>query len=118
MTPEEIKLVAMSIAGIVLLAIFVGGAVWIWRRMRTPSPNPDQIAIISERVTYSAGGLFAVLLLALSNAAAIYIWLAAINIVSETALAVLWIGNNVLWGVGVIVGRKRTYHVYRMPSTE
>ena len=117
MTTEQIKIAAAFIAGIAMLAILVSIAIWIWRRIRSPtSPDPDQIARISERVTYSAGGFFAMFLLVLSNAAAVYMWLTDMNILPERVFALLWIGSNMLWGIGIIVGRRRTYVVYKMPS--
>ena len=116
MTPEALKLLAAS-AGIALIAIILGVAIGGWRRLRTPLPE-FQIAVISEKIVYSFGGILALSFLLLSNAAAFYVWLTGISVISETALAVMWMVGNILGSVGIIVGRRRIYSVYRMPSSD
>ena len=116
MTPEAFKLLAAS-GGIALIAIILGVAIGGWRRLRTPPPE-FQIAVISEKIVYSFGGILALSFLLLANAAAFYVWLTDMNVISETALAVMWIVGNILGSVGIIVGRRRIYSVYRMPSSD
>ena len=116
MTPEAFKLLAAS-GGIALIAIILGVAIGGWRRLRRPLPE-FQIAVISEKIVYSFGGILALSFLLLANAAAFYVWLTDMSVISETALAVMWIVGNILGSVGIIVGRRRIYSVYRMPSSD
>ena len=107
----------IAAAGVALIAVILVASIWGWRRTRTPLPEL-QIAVISERIAYSVGGILALLFLLLSNAAALYAWISGIGVVSETTLAIVWLGSTMLGGLGVIVGRRRTYRVYRMPSSD
>jgi len=104
-------------AGVALIAVVFVAAIWSWRWTRIPLPEL-QIAVISEQIVYSVGGILALLFLLLSNAAALYAWISGISVVSETTLAIVWLGSTMLGGLGVIVGRRRTYRVYRMPSSD
>lgn len=114
MTQDAINYL-LPTAGIALIAVVLVAAVWGWRRGRAPLVDL-QIAVISERITYSVGGVLALLFLLLCNAAALYAWISGISAVFETTLAIMWLGSTMLGGLGVIVGRRRTYSVYRMPS--
>jgi hypothetical protein len=82
----------------------------------TPPPAPLKlvtIAQIEEQVAFSGGGIVAVLLLVLCNLIAIVSFVASTTILQETLAALVWIGWNILWGTGAIIGRKRTYIVRR-----
>jgi len=116
MTQDAINYL-VPIAGVALIAVVLVTAIWGWRRRRTPLPDL-QIAVISERIAYTIGGILALLFLLLSNAAALYVWITGIGPVSETTLAIMWLGSTMLGGLGVVAGRRRTYRVYRMPSSD
>ena len=116
MTPDVINYLPF-IAGIVLIVVALAIAIWAWRRARTPLPEL-QIAVILERIAFSVGGILALLFLLLANAAVLYAWIRGLGGVSETSLALISLGSTVLGGLGVIIGRRRTYKVYRMPSSD
>jgi hypothetical protein len=116
MTQDAINYL-VPIAGIALIALVLVTAIWGWRRRRIPLPDL-QIAVISEQTTYTIGGILALLFLLLSNAAAVYVWITGIGPLSETTLAIIWLGATMLSGLGVVAGRRRTYRVYRMPPSD
>jgi hypothetical protein len=116
MTQDAINYL-VPIAGIALVALVLATAIWGWRRRRIPLPDL-QIAVISEQTTYTIGGILALLFLLLSNAAALYVWITGIGPLSETTLAIIWLGATMLSGLGVVAGRRRTYRVYRMPPSD
>ena len=115
---DDVKIMAMGAAGVALVVLAIVVGVWIARRNRAAAFEPDQIALISERVTFSLGGFCAVVLLLVWNVAAACLWISQAIVIPETLLAIFWVGGNVLWGIGIIVGRKRAYLVYRMPPAE
>jgi hypothetical protein len=115
---DEIKLMAIGAAGVALVVLVIVAGIWIARRNRPAVFEPDQIALISERVTFSLGGVCAVVLLLVWNVAAAYLWISQAIVISETLLAMFWVGGNVLWGIGILVGRRRAYVVYKMPPAE
>lgn len=83
-----------------------------WRQYRPTEPAP--VATMEERITFTAGGIISLLLLILHNIG-VLIWLGtARSAVQEAALAAFWIGGNVLWGLGVALGRRRHYRIYRV----
>lgn len=97
------------LAGLVVLALF-------WRareKRKIIIKTRDEIARIEEITLATAGGTLAMLLLVLHNAGMLAIFMGTKNAIQEASLGTLWIAGNVLWGIGVIVGRKRTYVVTR-----
>src|SRR6266568_897525 len=83
------------------LILFSAIALMTWLALRarqaTASAATDRIAIIKERIEFTRGGLFAVLLLVLHNVG-LFVWFStAKSAFQETALAVIWTGGNVLW---------------------
>lgn len=73
-----------------------------------------QIAVITEEVEVTGWGSFCAVLLVLHNIA-IFLWLlSAKSAFQETVVAVAWTGGNVLWGLGVALGRRRKMRVYRI----
>ena len=72
-----------------------------------------EIARIEEKVWFSINGTIAVLMLVLCNFIAVMNFSTSKTVLQETVAALIWIGSNVLWGTGAIIGRKRTYIVRR-----
>jgi hypothetical protein len=112
-------LIALVVLGVIIAAIVV--VIIRWRSSRrvnvsyVPPEPPVEIARIVEHQTFSAGGAFAVVLLVVSNLIAVVTYASASNILQENVAMLGWIGWNILWGVGAIIGRKRTYTVFRTP---
>ena len=114
-------LIALVVLGVIIAAIVV--VIIRWRSSRrvnvsyVPPEPPVEIARIVEHQTFSAGGAFAVVLLVVSNLIAVVTYASASNILQQNVAMLGWIGWNILWGVGAIIGRKRTYTVFRTPHT-
>jgi sterol desaturase/sphingolipid hydroxylase (fatty acid hydroxylase superfamily) len=112
-------LIALVVLGVIIAAIVV--VIIRWRSSRrvnvsyVPPEPPVEIARIVEHQTFSAGGAFAVVLLVVSNLIAVVTYASASNILQQNVAMLGWIGWNILWGVGAIIGRKRTYTVFRTP---
>jgi hypothetical protein len=77
------------------------------------APPSIEIARIEETVRFSTGGTFALLGLIAVQFLVFAAWSSAKSAVQEASLGTLWIALNVLLGIGVIVGRRRTYRVLR-----
>ncbi len=120
----ELPLAARFLIAVVVLgaivAVIVFAIIW-WRASKRPKvayvpPEPPvEIARIVEHQTFSAGGGVAVVLLVVFNLIAVVTWVSASNILQQNVAILGWIGWNILWGVGAIIGRKRTYTVFRTP---
>jgi hypothetical protein len=110
---------ALTLLGGIAAAVVM--VIILWRAFKRPNvvhalpEQPVEIARIVEHQTWSTGGAFAVALLVLSNLFAIVTYAVASNILQQNVAMLGWIGWNILWGIGAIVGRKRTYTVYRTP---
>lgn len=76
----------------------------------------DEIALVRERTTFTAGGAFCVAMLVLNVVVAIVGMAAAANVLQQITAGVVFIGGNVLWGVGVICGRRSVYVAHRVPD--
>jgi hypothetical protein len=74
------------------------------------------IARIEERITLTPSGFFFLVILMLHQLASAIYFGAAKTAFQETSAAAIWIGENVLWGLGVALGRRSTYTVYRDPD--
>jgi len=109
-----------SVTGPVLVAAFglliVVAMVLYWRRKdRTTAAawSRDEIATIVERVYVTGWGVFWGLVLALDCTISIVASMAATTIFQQIAAGVSLIGGAVIAGLGVALGRRRTYTVYR-----
>lgn len=104
-----------SVAWMVIAALVVlAAAVYAIRRMRPEKPQMNaEIARIYEEVLTTGGGTFCMIMLVLHQIGALFSFLKTSSVIQETALAAIWIGGNVLWGLGVALGRRRIYVVTR-----
>jgi hypothetical protein len=125
--PAETLLGVRFLIALIFVAIVAAAIVVAIRWLRpskqikvdyVPPPPPIEIASIVEHETFSAGGAFAILFLILSNIVAIFTFATASNILQQNVAMLGWIGWNILWGVGAIIGRRRTYTVYRTPPPD
>ena len=78
-----------------------------------PPPPPVEIARITEHVVFSGGGAFAVVMLILFNIVLTITYFEVTNVLQQDVALLSWIGWNILWGIGAIIGRRRTYIVHR-----
>ena len=119
--PTQLIHPASGLLGILGFAIVVAAFIaWVvltarrnkaWRREITL--RGEQIAVIDERVEFTTGGGFAVLMLIVFSAVAVLAYYWSTTAMQQTVACFIWIGFNVLWGTAAIIGRRRTYTVYR-----
>jgi len=76
----------------------------------------SHIADIEEDVRLSLGGTICLLLLILHNFAVLSWFTLPKSAFQEASVAAIWTGGNVLWGIGILIGRRRTYHVRRVQA--
>ena len=116
---------AIALLFLVVVAILVWAAIralaWAFRfgdspslkRFSTTPAPPVEIARITEHVVFSGGGAFAVVMLILFNVVLTVSYFAVTNVLQQNVALLSWIGWNILWGIGAIIGRRRTYIVHR-----
>ena len=78
---------------------------------------PGTIALIEERVSFSPGGWFALIMIVLGNVVAFVVFVISLDPLIDVPNVLIWVGWNVLWGFGAVIGRKRSY-VVRQPGAE
>lgn len=111
----EVRLFFAFIIVLGLLGLIGIGFRAVWKSVGkyTPLAPAVEIARITEHVVFSGGGMFAVLMLILFNIGLTITYVAATNILQQNVAMLSWIGWNILWGIGAIIGRRRTYVVHR-----
>ena len=72
-----------------------------------------EIARLEEQVDSTLGGRFCFLLLILNSLLWVLVMGADTSAIRQAAYGTLLIAGNVLFGIGVIIGRRRTYVVTR-----
>jgi hypothetical protein len=71
------------------------------------------IATLEERQKFRR---IALVLLLLFQFVMVWAFSTTKSAVQEASIGTIWITGNILLGIGVIVGRRRTYHVLREPE--
>ena len=71
------------------------------------------IATLVEDVRFTTGGALALIGLALFQLGVVLAFGGMKSAVQEASLGTVWIAINILLGIGVINGRRRTYRVLR-----
>lgn len=88
-----------------------------WRHFDTvPINDPNQIARIEEIERMTGGGIAGVLVLCLFGLFTLVWLLFSSTILQQTVVLLAWIGIAMICGLAIVVGRKRTYCVYRIPT--
>jgi hypothetical protein len=90
------------------------GHLRVLRAERAARQHGPEIARIIERSEFTLGGTVAVLLLVLHQLGMLTFWIAPRVGQDGAMLAAAWIGGTLLWGVCALIGRRRTYAVYRV----
>lgn len=86
---------------------------------RTPSrPPPVEIAAIEEVTTFSPMGVIAVILLSIGGLLILPLLVLSGTILQQSVMFTAWIGWNVLFGAGAVIGRRRIYRVFRVMPEE
>lgn len=104
----------MRLLGLLLAAggLAAGGAA-IWQlvvlRRRRLRPRQIEIARIEEHSQLTVGGAFAAILLALHNLLMLRVVIGG----GSVRDGLLWLGGNLLFGLGIAIGRRRSYRVLR-----
>lgn len=82
--------------------------------MSKPKADPaTEIATIEEDVRLTGWGVFSLMLLILSVAFTAFAGMAAKTVFQQIEAGVSMIASLLLFGLGVALGRRRTYRIYR-----
>jgi nucleoside permease NupC len=101
---------------VLVLAVLIAAALYYQRRRRRDETDElisRELAVITERIDTTAGGAISGLLLTLSVIAALFEYGAATTVFQQITAGVTLIGGMALFGLGVAMGRRRTYTIYR-----
>lgn len=101
--------------GGIFAALAIAAAIWSFGLLRRRADRPirAELAQIIETISATPAGGFCMLMLLLHQVGCFAAFGTSTNVIQEATIACLWIGGNVLWGLGVALGRRRTYVVYR-----
>jgi amino acid transporter len=102
--------VALAGLALVLMAVFAVGAYFAVRKQqdREAELAPRELAFMVEDVRLTAGGVISVLALIVVATGGM---LGTIN-------GAIVIGGCILFGVGALLGRRHSYHIYRSEHQE
>jgi hypothetical protein len=101
--------------GLVLIAI-VGIVTTMLRgrnEYRRNGPPLVETGYIKEESSLTAGGALSLVALIINLIVCGLFASAAQTVFQEIEIGVAFLGGNMLWGLGVAVGRRRTYRTYR-----
>jgi hypothetical protein len=109
-----------AIGTIILLGLIgLGVAAWYFRqqentemRPKPPAPGVER-AVIVEEIEITNWGNFSRIGLIIAIAIETFGLLGANTVLQQTQVGVAFIGSAVLFGLGMTLGRKRTYRVYK-----
>jgi len=96
-----------------LITVVAGKAIDRRRRKREEELASRELAIIVEDVAITAGGRISMAMLVLTIIYAVLVYVAAKTVFQQIEAGVTLIGGSIIWGLGIAVGRVRTYRVYR-----
>lgn len=118
MLADRQSLLGYILFGGILLAILVTIAVELRKRSRRAEEfghwrEHNELATIRETIVLTSGGGLALVLMVLHNILIVVTFFTARTVLQETVMLLGWIGGNLLLGLGVALGRRRTYTAYR-----
>ena len=107
-----------GVAALGALIFIIGFIVWAIissrkREEREAALAVRELAIIVEHVTMTGGGAICVILLLLTLAGSFFSLIAATTVFQQIEAGVFLLAGCVLFGLGIALGHKRTYRVYR-----
>lgn len=76
-----------------------------------------EIARLDESTRLSGGGFFCFIMLLLGGVVTLIGIVLETSAIRSAASGAFWTGWNVLWGIGMLLGQRRTYTVSR-PASE
>ncbi|MHC2578196.1 threonine/homoserine/homoserine lactone efflux protein [Bradyrhizobium diazoefficiens] len=118
----EVNTQTIAIAALVVGAVIVYVAAHYFlvtrpRRRRIAGEEAElaarELAIIVEDVRLTAGGIVAAVLLVVTILYSFVTYEAATTVFQQIASGVSLIAGCIVWGLGVALGRRRTYRVLR-----
>lgn len=116
LSPDQVKIVELGSGPVLLLlAALIGLAIWKERRrrVRQRALEARELAVIIEEVATTGGGNISFAMLVLTVLGSIAVFGGAKTVFQEIAAGVLLIAGAILFGLGVALGRTRTYRIYR-----
>lgn len=107
-------------ASVVLILALAAVSYWASkrRRAREQALQAREMAVMEEEVNSTTEGKISFALLALSVLGSITIFAAAKTVFQEIEAGVMLIAGSILFGLGVALGRTRTYRIYRSEYRE
>jgi NO-binding membrane sensor protein with MHYT domain len=81
--------------------------------LKKPTLATRELAVIIEHATMTGGGAICVFLLVITLAASVFSLIAATTIFQQIEAGLFLLVGCVLFGLGIALGHKRTYRVYR-----
>lgn len=88
------------------------------RRTRDEELAARELATIVEEIQITAGGVICFILLIGTIVLAISAYSTAATVFQQIEAGVSLIAGCILWGLGVALGRRRTYRIYRSERRE
>lgn len=120
MTIEQLApwlVVAFILAGLSATSI-IGAINGRRRRKREEEMEARELATIVEEVRITPGGVICFILLVITVIATAFSYISAATVFQQIASGVSLIAGCILWGLGVALGQRRTYRIYRSEKRE
>lgn len=105
---------------VLLVAALLGVAIYAARRRRAKEDAlaARELAVIVEEQTATGGGVFSMAMLVLTIGFALTIFVSAKSAIHEIEAGVVLTAGAIVWGLGIALGRKRSYRVFRSEHRE
>lgn len=122
LTPEQQTALLQigAIPAALLVAAVLGLAIWKSRReaAKRRDLKERELAVMVEETSITFGGMVSGAMLALTILASISLFAAAKSAIHEIEAAVVLLAGSVLCGMGIVLGRTRSYRIYRSEHRE
>ena len=118
---EELKqnptlgIVLLIVVALIVFGVGTANSMRVLRRQREAEAilAAREMAVIVEEYKVTAGGTVSLLMLILTVLVAVGIFVSAKSAIHEIEAGVVLTAGSVIWGLGIALGRKRTYRIYR-----
>lgn len=108
-----------AVIGLVIIAVGIAVVFFILRerivlrQQREAALAARELAVIVENTQVTSGGVICFALLILTIASTIFAYSKATTVFQQIEASVSLISGSILFSLGVALGRKRTYRIYR-----
>jgi hypothetical protein len=123
---EELKqnptlgIILLLVVALIVFGVGTANSMRALRRQREAEAAlaARELAVIVEENKVTAGGTFSMLMLVLTILFAVGIFVSAKSAIHEIEAGVVLTAGSVVWGLGIALGRRRTYRVFRSEHRE